>query len=282
VVVLKNGDMLRGTISERKTGESVVFVMMTGEVRTIPWADVKYAGPESERPKVAAEGKPQSTQRDSVRPFVTVRSGEAPFNFRATPTDEPVTLHVHSGSATVVGHGFTTRGTAAMYVGAADSYSTICTAPCSATLPAGTHRLALSQGRGTPVESDEPTPLAGPSDLQGEYVSRQGTRIAGWIVMLGSGVAGTVLMLSALEEKEECTPDHSGGEPYCSTTTELNGTRLWGGTGVIAGGTLVGLILAITPDEARITVAPANVGTKPDDRKDFGVLPNGVAVSGRF
>lgn len=43
VVHMKNGGMLRGTISEKIPGERVVITLPNGEERTVPMKDVKCA-----------------------------------------------------------------------------------------------------------------------------------------------------------------------------------------------------------------------------------------------
>jgi len=56
VVVLKDGSLVRGTISELKKGEFVTIFLMTGETRTIPTAKVEYAGADSTVPRTLPEG----------------------------------------------------------------------------------------------------------------------------------------------------------------------------------------------------------------------------------
>src|SRR5262245_37595241 len=58
VVLLKNGGMLRGTISELVPGEFVAITIGSGEVRKLPMSDVRYAGPASQMP--AAQTAPET------------------------------------------------------------------------------------------------------------------------------------------------------------------------------------------------------------------------------
>jgi hypothetical protein len=71
-VKLKNGGLLRGTISELIPGKSVVLITATGEVRTIPMEEVEYAGPprawppHPRRAEQAAPGLSWSSKRPSL------------------------------------------------------------------------------------------------------------------------------------------------------------------------------------------------------------------------
>src|SRR5688572_540615 len=51
IVRLRNGGMLRGTIVELKPGETVEILLLNGETRKIPMADVEYAGPAETPPE---------------------------------------------------------------------------------------------------------------------------------------------------------------------------------------------------------------------------------------
>jgi hypothetical protein len=253
LVKLKDGSLLRGTIVELKAKEFVQLALITGEVRRIPMDQVDYAGPASgqKTPEPAAPAPPAAGKTAAeVHPLVAVNAGEAPLTLSSKEPD--VTFHIRSGEAQLVGGGFTfgRHGGPMVFGAQARSYTQICTAPCSATLPTGTHRLALSQGNGPAVEVEEPVTLSGPSSLEGTYVSYKGTRIAGWLVFAGSLVAGTALMLSArsTENKQSCYGT------YCSTMpeTSVDSTQLALGGGVMVVGSLVGVILALKRDEASI------------------------------
>jgi hypothetical protein len=54
VVRLKNGGLLRGTISELVPGDFVSIVLITGESRKVPYADVQYAGSSSDPANASA------------------------------------------------------------------------------------------------------------------------------------------------------------------------------------------------------------------------------------
>src|SRR5688572_477116 len=54
VVRLKNGGLLRGTISELVPGQTVTIVTASGKTRELPMAEVDYAGPADKDPQVGA------------------------------------------------------------------------------------------------------------------------------------------------------------------------------------------------------------------------------------
>ncbi|MDH5676939.1 MAG: hypothetical protein OEZ06_32785, partial [Myxococcales bacterium] len=72
LVLLKNGGLVRGTISELVPAEKVVIVTITGEARSYPMAEVEYAGPASGAPSAKpispaldADAAPSSSQTAS-------------------------------------------------------------------------------------------------------------------------------------------------------------------------------------------------------------------------
>lgn len=238
IVRLKNGGIVRGTISELVPDDKVVIIMLTGESRTFPMADVAYAGAVSAEPTAAsALPTPEPTQApapavvatrsgDDTRPFVTVHSGEARLHLLGAK--DGTTFHVRTGTATA-----SAWGGGASYAVHADAYTEICTAPCDASLPDGTHVLALSREGSAPVAAD-PIRVEGPTTLYGTYSDRSGVRIGGWIIFLGGAVAGTALMVSSID-----------GEAGL-------GTGFYAGAAIFGITTVVGLVMTMTGDGAKI------------------------------
>ena len=194
---LKDGSLYRGVIMELAVGDHVTMRLDSGESRRFAAADVAYAGSADAAPKppVRRFHRPHHLRPPTgsePRPLVTVNAAEAKVHFESPSPD--VDFHLRVEDATAVGwsgrgaYGFVLHG-----------YTHICNAPCDATLPAGRHRLALSQSGGVPIEADEAVDLSGPSKVTGTYQSSQGTRVAGWVVMLGSTVAGTAMMIAAIQ-----------------------------------------------------------------------------------
>jgi len=283
IVVMKDGGILRGTIAEMKPGDTVVIVLITGENRTIQMKNVEYAGPVAERPlKAAAPSSPQTVKvvdatssqpsGGEARPLVTVHAAEAPFTFTARP--DGVTLHLQSGMATArLATGSEALGSAFV----AKSYTPICAAPCQATLPMGTHTLALSQGKHVPIEAQEQVRLTGPSKVEGLYKSNQGVRTAGWIVLVGSVAVGSYLMVRAAD---------SGGSGIDSASMSAGGT-------IMCLGVLAGWLLTTVNDEATIIVSPvaaASLGARTARAgSEYSstvtrdtALPTGLAMTGIF
>ncbi|MFW5739811.1 MAG: hypothetical protein ACOC1F_05535 [Myxococcota bacterium] len=189
-------------------------------------------------------------------------------------------MHTGSAHGTGVGHSF--RGGSYTVETKVDAYSNLCTAPCEVTLPTGTHRLALSRDKGTPVEPDDPIRLEGDSVVEGKYISNSGIRIAGGVVAIGSPAVGVGLILTSTEEEEVC--DHRG----CRTESTLNDNKLLGGVAVTLVGGGIGYLLLQMPDGAEISVTPMSStglgGTQAADRTETtdALVPRGAALYGRF
>lgn len=237
VVVTRAGGLYRGTISE-KTAEYVQLLLITGDLRTIPMAEVEYAGP--------AEGLPQQqnaaqTERDDAsgaqeerdgerrprthrpRSIVTVESEEAELKLSGA---SGLTFHRRAASAS--------RGTSSLV--SATAYEEVCTVPCEVTMPAGTHTFALSEPGGKPAEADLVTIPPGPSTLMGTYADRSAIRWAGAIISLGGFIAGLALISSGMGD---------GMDPDSSTVAT---------GGYVMIGSCVPLLLAWVPDDAEVEV----------------------------
>lgn len=106
VVRLKNGSLLRGTISEMLAGESVTIVTVTGKTREFAMSEVEYAGPANRDPAAAAPAPPstaavqrvaEDVEKDvshkttEVRPYVTREGKEARLHLRSEP--DGLTFH---------------------------------------------------------------------------------------------------------------------------------------------------------------------------------------------
>jgi hypothetical protein len=253
LVKLKDGSMFRGTISELVTNDHVDIVLASGQTRRIPMKDVQYAGPANAATPAAAPPAPPPPPppppgAGGAMPLVTVNGPRA--ELRLESPDPNTTFHIKTGQADVEGGGMTWGGRAFSYSAQANAYTIICTAPCTAGLPVGTHELGLSQG-GRIAQSDEPTTITGPGTLQGTYVSKAGTRVVGWIVVLGSVVGGTLLMLDSIKRTNVC--DATG---FCYEDSTIDGTEFGVGVGVALVGGIVGAVLAAQKDKAEITFIP--------------------------
>lgn len=249
VVVLNNGGMLRGSIVELVPGDAVSITLPTGTTRTIPMSEVAYAGPASAAPwnEPAAKSAPsvpetnsdpESPGTEGAKPFITIHAERA--RLKLVGKEPNLTVHVKSGTAAASVQGKATSIQS-------DAYTTICTAPCEASLPAGTHELAVSASKERGVVAVEtPVQITGPGSLEASYQSRQDTRIAGNLIVAGSLVGGLALMLGSTKS--------SGGK--------LNSNMYIGGGLLMIGGGLAGFALTKVSDRATITFIPA-VATTP-------------------
>lgn len=245
VVRLKNGGLIRGTISELVPGERVTIVTVTGKVREIAMAEVAYAGPDegqraSEPPEAKApepESHPtesEGTTGEVVRPYMTVNASRARLQLDSVPAGLTFYRQISASAAAYSGPN---GGGVAVGV----HFERLCTAPCNITIPAGTEILALSTaGASIPVSATSATFPAGQSQVIGKLQSRRGVRTAGWLVAAGSLGVGMYMILSS-------TGDNG----------KSNTGLLLGGTAIGFGGVMAGVYMALTPDKAHVDVHPA-------------------------
>jgi hypothetical protein len=278
VVRLKNGGLLRGTIAELEPGKQVTIVLVTGDRRTVSMDEVQYAGAASEAPKPAdaaappAAPAPSTATDNAVRPLVTVRAAEARLQLRAAEPD--TTFYVRTAVA---------GGTH----GSIYAYDRICTAPCEASMPAGSYEMALSQRGGAVRGAPAPVAFQGESTLQGSFESRMGLRMLGLGIAIAGGAGGIYLMSSATSTHQSCT---SYGTASGSTATscydlpETDATQaIIGSTVAIASVTTGVLMMIFIKDKAIISVspgAPASGAATP--RKDVASGLAGLRVQGAF
>ncbi len=266
VVKLKDGSLFRGLILENVVGDHVAMKTATGDVRSFPAADVVYAGPASAQPAPPPVATPEGAPPPAPAPMgppqalVTLDAPAIKLHFEATAPDTD--FHLRTGDSVISGVAATSRGAAA-FSGSAQNYAHICTAPCDATLPKGTHRLALSQGQ-EPVETDHPVVIDGAATLRGTYESHQGQRIAGWVLFGTAIPLGTLaIILGVTHEGEDCSNQFSDG--YCPTKSEPDGALMAGGAVLLIAGGITGLVLGLHRDTSTIEVVPfgAPVPTSP-------------------
>jgi hypothetical protein len=246
LVKLKDGSLYRGTITELVPKSHVVLLLPSGESRRFSMADVVFAGaaptPQAPAPSEPAPAPP------AAEPKITVLGSKATVHLTASEPDTQFLLREGQSQGVVA-----TRGGVRGF--AASHYADICTAPCDATLPEGSHRLALSRSGGAPVETTDPIVLSGPSTLKGTYISQHGTRVTGVVLLVVGLVVGTtleVLALSVLKD-DSCTPD---ANCYCPFTFRPNVPALVVGGAIEVVGLIAGLALTTQRDHAIIEVVP--------------------------
>jgi hypothetical protein len=229
VVRLKDGSLLRGTISELLAGDSVTIVTVTGEVRKFSIADVTYAGPAS-----AERGPPPPAAPPTPAATVTLLS-------------EPEGLVFNLVTGLIV------EGRRGPHLGRV--YQPLCSAPCTIGLLPGVQQLALSRPGELPRTPLLVTIPSGSSEFHGYYESRAGVRVAGWIFAAAAAVTGAALLVTGVEANNECFRTN----PY--TCHSSHAAQIIGGALLFGLGTPVGIIIANTPDlphiDARGQSSPA-------------------------
>jgi len=228
-VKLKDGSVFRGTITELVPRDHVDLMLASGQTRRFAAADIAYAGPAKRPPASGPPGADSGPRGRGVDVHVVAN-------------EDDVQLLIRTGQGEVEGAAWGYHGAVA-YEGVARDYAIVCTAPCDAQLPPGLQRLALSHHGGRTVEADDPVELRGPSTLRAQYESRQGVRIAGYVVGIGSFAAGLVLIFTNLPT---CPPQQSCNFP----------SAFWAGAVVIIAGGILGSILAGVGDHAALQLVP--------------------------
>jgi len=205
--------------------------------------EVAFAGPAQAAPwnrpsespaPTAPEDEEKKPESEKPEPFITVHAKKARLNIASKEPN--LTVHVKSGSATTSVRSIRS-----------DAYTPICTAPCEASLPVGTHELGVSAPGDGVTAVEKPVEITGPGTLEASYASNAGARVGGAIIGLAGAGAGTALILSS----------------------DADSSNVYGGLAVAVGSVLVGTLLLRTADTANVTFIPT-VATPASD-------PNGPA-----
>ena len=187
LVLTHGGGMIRGTILRSLPGREVVIRLETGELQTVAWAEVHFAGR-------AVEAPPSPPSFSRLPSTISPEPPGSPSGVRVRfESEQRVTIHAQTATA----HGTASAGTIQVH-SRAHLYEQLCTAPCEFRIDPGVHRLALSWG--------EREPLAGPvldirgsGTLHGRYVENGSLRAGGWAAfilgLLGAGGAVTAISL---------------------------------------------------------------------------------------
>jgi hypothetical protein len=232
-VRLKNGGLLRGTIAELVPNDAVVIVLVTGETRRVPMAEVDYAGPAANAP--SPEAPP------AVRP-------PPPSDAPSQPS-EPAVPTVQFVSADPVTVFRRASGSA--------EYQKVCTTPCEAPIDRGYHDFSIAAQGSDDHRQAGGLMVTGNATVEAKYRSRSGLRGAGWVTLAVGGGIGAALWLTATSEEEVCV-----GGP-CTTVEVTNETQLWIGRIVTVTSIAAGIALIAIPDGASVKLLPAMSGFLP-------------------
>ncbi|WP_394837533.1 hypothetical protein LVJ94_11555 [Pendulispora rubella] len=261
VVRLKNGSMMRGTIVDLMVGDHVEIRLGSGETRRFPMAEVDYAGPDKTAPAAPPPTAPLTTIPTTPPPAPSPQTEEQPkprskLSFVA---NEPgVVVKSLVSQTNFEGHGWSFGwgnhvGGPVLFSGKGKTYANVCAAPCEAEVPKGEQTLAVSYEGRKPI--DVPLIVRGPSKIQIDYTSNLDVRVAGLVIgiaSVGGGIAAAVVGHN--QGDINCGQDSAGS--YRCRETERDYTMIGVGLGVALVGGIVGTIMALTHDEAKLTVAP--------------------------
>ena len=207
LVVLRDGSMMRGTISEYDHDKGVTIQLVSGELRSVEASEIEYAGPADRQPKsepAAVEAAPPPAapvvteppqDEPNLAPVKTADPAKREDQLRVKLRSSPPGLTFHRN-----GLQFTAQTTQDATVG---SFSTeLCTAPCEISLPPGGHTLALSKPNRAPRQANA-IELREDSTIEGRIKSRAGARLAFGIAAGAALVTGTILFTSTDPDDRE-------------------------------------------------------------------------------
>lgn len=231
VVRLKNGGLLRGTISELVPERFVEIVLMTGEVRRIEMGEVEYAGP-------ATSSAPAEAPGVAVR--LEAKSSDLTFYL---PGARSVGTAIAAGNTISIGAGGGGGfGVGGFGVGAVEtsgrSFDRLCIAPCTLQIAPGNYRFAVGEGEEAPVIIEDPVMIEGPMTVTAEYSSYKELRTLGNVVSTVAILAGIALAIHWLARED--------------ARTSGDYTQPAIGGGIALGGGIVGYILGEKEDEVRL------------------------------
>jgi hypothetical protein len=235
IVRLKNGGLIRGTISELVPDDAVVILMVTGETRRVPMAEVEYAGPDE-----PAEHQAPAPKQRVKAPAEAEHDTSSGLTARLESVDVPITFF------------------ARYEMDGAGEYNELCTAPCDTTLTPGNYRFALAAPGGKEPLAAMPTlRITGPGTIRGKYRSRSGLRGAGVLVLIVGTVTGVLLAVTATTEEEDCAVTVTGpSSPRCQTVDVTSDVQLWTGITIAAASAITGLVLLTIRDSATVELVP--------------------------
>jgi hypothetical protein len=249
-VKLKDGSVFRGTIVEFVPGDHVDLLLPSGETRRFAMKDVDYQGPAaSPAPPPLPAPHPEARHEDREARHEDGTRGDSVTVHVASDQDD-VALLVQTGQSEFEGVGWGYRSWVAVS-GTSRNYAMICSAPCDAEVPLGTHRMALSLGGGRAAEADDTVRLTEPSTIQVHYESRLGMRVAGWLILGATVIAGSALVVDAMSKG---TQDCSQG--YCLSRQDVDKGEVAASIATAVVGGLLSVVLIRQKDQAHIEVVP--------------------------
>jgi hypothetical protein len=132
-------------------------------------------------------------------------------------------------------------------------YTPVCEGPCATRVSPGEYHVALSKDGGRPVPAGV-VPLREPATLRGDFVDHSALRVTGTVVGLAGLVGGIAMIIAGVGSEQICNAND------CYSQDRLDGGLVGGGIGVIVVSAVVGSVLALQRDEARVRISPLRLG----------------------
>jgi hypothetical protein len=158
------------------------------------------------------------------------------------------------------------------------AFQAICQAPCDVKLDPRLHEFAVAPPGSEPIPARPAFELRSDARFRADVISHESKRTAGWWIF---GILGTVgITTTTIGMFQTCVDDQT-----CQEWTSL---AIWSGVAITTAGTLIGLPMIMTSDEATLTLVP---GTAPlaspararlPDARQASAIPGGATFVGRF
>ncbi|MFI5300107.1 MAG: hypothetical protein ACHREM_18625 [Polyangiales bacterium] len=217
----KSGDVYRGELVERVTGDHITIKLATGEIRTIAWADLATEPTARATAPTRASAPSTSTARGT---FVHIDSTTSGLTLQRR------TGAVAEGTASI-------PGTWATVTVESEVWQDVCAAPCDREVPSsrGGYRVYA------PGEKPDDVDIAGARvDIHASLHGRGVDKLAAYTLGFG-GFLAVVGTLTALVE----STDHSNDIAYGGTTPTAGSSPSFGPKILAAAGVFVVLGIVI-------------------------------------
>jgi hypothetical protein len=158
------------------------------------------------------------------------------------------------------------------------AFQAICQAPCDVKLEPALHEFAVAPAGSEPIPAAPAFELRSDARFRADVISHESKRRAGWWIF---GIMGTVgITTTTIGMFQTCVDDQS-----CQEWTSL---AIWSGVAITTAGTLLGLPMIMTSDEATLTLVPGTAPladparVRPPDAQQASAVPGGATFVGRF
>ncbi len=275
IVRLRDGGMVRGTISELAPGGDVVIVTIAGEARRFAMRDVAFAGP------VASDSPaPPAAPLPAAAPSAPVPPVDARVAVSVVASEKDLTVHERGSTMSGTIYGGYHGGSGSITL---QQYQPLCIAPCTASLSRGAHTLAASLPGGRPVDSGDVVRVDGPSKLEVTYTSHRDVRIGAVVVMgaaLAVAVAAPIVIISSSgSDGSNCNVNDPGFSTCFDNQRSDYGTAFAVAGAGIGVATVALFVAILVKDSVEFHVTPATAAAAGDRRSALRFTPTGLGVA---